>query len=177
MLNYDSGGSDSLDENKLLVVYKRARDLAIAGLLELEEDIELPEEEAGLRDFLEVQTAISFAVNWGSMILVYYGAEIPVYIARLPPVHYFYVNINCPNMHEVKVKDDNLLKFWAYLALGKLDKAFNALGFPCVSLDRPRRVRLSYAFQSGCERSIRAKLSPSGVVDESKLPPYLRHDK
>ena len=166
-----------MDDNKLLVVYKRARDLAIAGLLELEEDLNIPEEEAGLRDFLEVQAAMSFAVTWGSLILVYYGTEIPVYIARLPPVHYFYVNTGCTDTCDVKVRDESLLKFWAYLALGKLDRAFNALGSSCLSLDRPRGICLSYAFQSNCKKSIKAKLSPSGVADESKLPPYLRRGR
>ena len=163
-----------MNKSKLLIVYKRARELAIVGLLELEEDLELPGEEADLQNFLEVQTAISFAANWGSMILVYYGAEIPVYIARLPPVHYFYVNTNCVGVRDVRIKDDALLRFWAYLALGKLDKAFSALESPYISLDRPRGVYLSYAVQSNCEKSIKARLSPSGVVDESMLPPYLK---
>jgi hypothetical protein len=167
----------SVEKGNFLVIYKRARDLAIAGLLQLEEKLELPEQQSELYDFLEVQTAMSFAANWGSLILVYYGAEVPVYIARLPPVHYFYVNTDCTGIHNTKIKDEILLRFWAYLALGKLDKAFGELGTPCLTLDRPRGTCLSYAIQSNCGRSVKAKLSPSGIVDESNLPLYLRGEK
>ncbi|MEB3772746.1 MAG: hypothetical protein GSR82_03575 [Desulfurococcales archaeon] len=159
-----------------LFIYKRAEDLAITGLLDLEEappsDLS---ENINLNEFLEVQTALSYSTTWGSILLVYYGIEVPVYIARLPPVQYFYVNTGCGEAQgRTRVKDSVLLKFWAYLTLNKLDRAFQAIGSPCLRLDYPKDTCISYAVQPGCEASIKAKPSPAGLIDESKLPPYLK---
>jgi hypothetical protein len=159
-----------------LFVYKRAEDLAITGLLELEEP---PSTDLGeninINEFLEIQTALSYAATWGSLLLVYYGIEVPVYIARLPPVQYFYVNLKCRNTHgKTRISDSALLKLWAYLSLNKMDKAFQVIGSPCLQLDYPREACISYAVQPGCEASVKAKPSPAGLIDESNIPEYLR---
>ena len=159
-----------------LFIYRRAEDLAIAGLLDLEENPPSDfRESINLNDFLEVQTALSYATTWGSLLLVYYGIEVPVYIARLPPVQYFYINTRCGGIQgKTRITDSTLLKLWAYLTLNKLDRAFQTVGSPCLQLDYPRDTCISYAVQPNCEASFKAKPSPAGLIDESKLPPYLR---
>ncbi len=158
-----------------ILIYKKARNLSMTGLLETSERLELEGEGIDIEEYIELQAALSFASTWGSLILVYTGLETPVYIARLPPTHYFYLGIGCDEKSgRMELSDDGLLRFWAYLSLGRIDRAFESLGSTCIRLDRPRNSCLSYIVNPLCSTNVRVKPSPAGIMEESLLPAYLR---
>ncbi|MCE4617623.1 MAG: hypothetical protein F7C32_03460 [Desulfurococcales archaeon] len=157
------------------LIYARAENLAIAGVLDLEPSshpVGQEEYEVDSTELLESLSSLLLAVEYGSLILVYEGLGMPAPIGRLPPLGEYVLSSGCPVERQTRITDKELLQAWANLVLGQTEQAFASLPSGCLPLQYPSNSCLSLFPLFDCKSYFKAKPAPTGK--KVKLPPYLQ---